>query len=93
MKKQRHQNTPASFLVLIKNNKVLLRRFNTKYEDGNYSMIAGHVDQGKTFTQCIIREAKEEADIKMNYLAASCPRLISPLAEADEVSSGRYLLY
>jgi len=26
----------------------------------------------------------------MNYLTASCPRLISPLAEADEVSIGLF---
>ncbi len=61
---KRHQNIPASYLTLIKDNKILLlRRFNTGYEDGNYSMIAGHVDPGETFTQCIIREAEEEAGI------------------------------
>jgi 8-oxo-dGTP diphosphatase len=61
---ERHQNIPASYLVLMKDNKVLLlRRFNTGYEDGNYSMVAGHVDQGENFTQCIIREAEEEAGI------------------------------
>ena len=61
---KRHQNIPASYLTLMKDNKVLLlRRFNTGYEDGNYSMVAGHVDQSETFTQCIIREAEEEAGI------------------------------
>ena len=64
MPRKRHQNVPASYLTLFKDNKVLLlRRFNTGYEDGNYSMIAGHVDPGETFTQCIIREAEEEAGI------------------------------
>ncbi len=64
MIKKRHQNIPASYLTLIKGNKILLlRRYNTGYEDGNYSMIAGHVDPGETFTQCIIREAEEEAGI------------------------------
>lgn len=66
MVKKRHQNVPASYLTLFKDNKVLLlRRFNTGYEDGNYSMVAGHVDPGETFTQCIIREAKEEAGIDL----------------------------
>jgi 8-oxo-dGTP pyrophosphatase MutT (NUDIX family) len=61
---KRHQNISASYLTLFKDNKVLLlRRFNTGYEDGNYSMVAGHVDSGETFTQCVIREAEEEAGI------------------------------
>ena len=57
-------NIPASYLALMKDNKILLlRRCNTWYEDWNYSMVAGHVDPGETFTQCMIREAKEEAGI------------------------------
>ncbi len=68
MTKKRHQNVPASYLTLFKDNKILLlRRCNTGYEDGNYSMVAGHVDPGETFTQCIIREAKEEAGIELNF--------------------------
>lgn len=64
MSKERHKVVPASYLVLMKDNKILLlRRFNTGYEDGKYSMVAGHVDKGETFTQCIIREAEEEAGI------------------------------
>jgi 8-oxo-dGTP diphosphatase len=64
MKKYRHSNVPASYLVLLRDNKILLlRRLNTGYEDGNYSMIAGHVESQETFTQCIIRETREEAGI------------------------------
>jgi len=64
MTKIRHQNIPASYLVLIKNGKILLlRRFNTGYEDGKYSLVAGHVELGETFIQTIIREAEEEAGI------------------------------
>jgi len=66
MGKERNKNVPASYLVLIKDNKVLLqRRFNTGYEDGKYSMVAGHVDKGETFTEAIIRETKEEAGIEL----------------------------
>ena len=64
MTKKRHQNIPASYLTLFKDNKILLlKRCNTGYEDGNYSLVAGHVDPNETFTQCIIREAEEEAGI------------------------------
>ena len=66
MIKERYKITPASYLALIKDNKVLLqRRFNTGYEDGKYSFVAGHVEEGETFTQAIIREVKEEAGITL----------------------------
>ncbi len=66
MAKERYKITPASYLVLVENNKILLqRRFNTGYEDGKYSLVAGHVDEGETFTEAIIREVKEEAGITL----------------------------
>ena len=62
--KDRHHNISASYLVLMQDNKILLlKRSNTGYQDGNYSVIAGHVEKGETFTDTIIREAKEEAGI------------------------------
>lgn len=66
MKKERHKIVPASYLVLKRGNEILLqRRFNTGYEDGKYSMVAGHVEKEETFTNAIIREAKEEIGINL----------------------------
>lgn len=66
MAKERHREVPASYLVLVKGGKILLqRRFNTGYMDGKYSLPAGHVDKGETFTQCVIREAKEEIGVDL----------------------------
>jgi len=45
---------PAAYLVLRDgHNILLLRRFNTGYEDGKYSMIAGHVEDGETFSTAL----------------------------------------
>jgi len=54
----------AVHLFLLKDNQILLlKRYNTGYEDGNYSVIAGHIDGGEDVFNAMIREAKEEAGI------------------------------
>lgn len=65
--KPRHTNVVAAYLVLKKNDAILLlKRKNTGYEDSNYSVIAGHVESGESFRQTIIREAKEEANVSIS---------------------------
>ncbi len=62
----RNQNIVACFLLLVKNDQVLLlKRQNTGYRDGEYSLISGHVDAGESFKQAMIREAKEEAGLEL----------------------------
>jgi ADP-ribose pyrophosphatase YjhB (NUDIX family) len=66
MAKERNKHVPASYLALIKDSKILLqRRFNTGFQDGKYSLPAGNVERGETFTQCVIREIKEEIGIDL----------------------------
>ena len=58
---------PAVHLFLIKDDKILLlRRSNTGYEDGKYSVPAGHVESNETITQAMIREAGEEIGVKIS---------------------------
>lgn len=53
----------AVHLIFQKGNKILLSlRKNTGWEDGKYSVIAGHVRSNETSIKAMIREAKEEGD-------------------------------
>ncbi len=65
--KDRFKLIPEVYLILVENEKILLlRRFQTGYEDGNYSMVAGHADGNETMREAIAREAREEAGIKID---------------------------
>ena len=57
----------ASFLILEKDEKVLLlRRYNTGYEDEKYTLPSGKVEDEETFTDAVIREGLEEANAQIS---------------------------
>jgi len=64
--KTRFKLTAAVHLFIIRGRQILLsRRFNTGYEDGYYSVIAGHLDGNEDLKAATIREAQEEAGIQV----------------------------
>lgn len=61
---ERFRPYASAYLVLINNGKILLlRRYNTGYQDGNYSLVSGHFKGGEIAAECIAREALEESGI------------------------------
>lgn len=57
----------AVHLFFIRDSRVLLvRRHNTGWRDGEYSVPAGHVEQGETVTQAAVREALEEVGVPLD---------------------------
>ena len=55
--------TTIHLFFFRENQVLLLRRFNTGFRDGEYSVPAGHLDGGETVMQAGIREGKEEAGV------------------------------
>lgn len=64
---ERFKLISAVYLIPVKDGKILLsRRFQTGYEDGNYGLVAGHVDGEETMKKALVREVKEEIGILLD---------------------------
>lgn len=64
---EKHTPRTASYLILEKDDEILLmKRKNTGFKDGKYSLVAGHVDEGENFRKAMIREAEEEVGIELD---------------------------
>lgn len=69
--KERFKLIPSVYAFFIQRGKILLlRRYQTGFEDGKYGLPAGHADGGETMREALAREVSEEvgARIKVNDL-------------------------
>ena len=65
--RERFKLVSAVHLFLIRDGKILLsRRFNTGYEDGKYSVVAGHLNGGEEVKAAAALEAREEVGIEIS---------------------------
>ena len=77
----------AVHLLLIEDARILLlRRFNTGYEDGNYSLVAGHLDGGEELKAAMTREAREEAGIEISPSTLSVVGVMHLMTDQEYVS-------
>jgi 8-oxo-dGTP diphosphatase len=61
---ERHTVRAAVYLILVRDGAVfMLRRANTSWRNGQYTLVAGHIDGGETLLAAMCREAQEEAGI------------------------------
>lgn len=76
----------AAHLFLIKGDEILLlRRYNTGYEDGKYSVVAGHLDGGEPVKTAMIREAKEEIGIDILDQDLEVVQVMHRLADDERI--------
>jgi mutator protein MutT len=64
---------------------LLLRRFNTGYGDGQFSVPAGHLDGGETVLAAAAREAEEEIGVKIQSNEMSFSTVMHRIEDDERV--------
>lgn len=60
-------NYPACYGIIIREDKILfVLRENTSYMNGFYSLPAGRVEEGETFSNGCVREIEEEVGLRLS---------------------------
>lgn len=63
---KRKYRVPATYVFLIRDQQFFtIRRSNTGWMDGKYTVPSGHVEEGETYLEAAIRETKEEAGVTL----------------------------
>lgn len=83
---ERFKAIVAVHLFLVQDRTILLsRRYNTGYADGQYSVIAGHLDGQEEVTAAMAREAHEEAGIEIAPADLEVVGVMHRLADDERV--------
>lgn len=67
MAEDKFKAVPAAYLMLVDQGKILLLKRSKKkrFGGGQYSLVAGHIEDNENPAQAMVREAKEEAGIEL----------------------------
>lgn len=94
MPKERFKLTPAVYLLPRRGDEVLLiRRYNTGYADGRYSLISGHVEADELVTDAMVREAREEGGVIIDPRALHFVHCMQRLNRHDGAAQERIDLF
>ena len=73
-------------LFFFRENQILLlRRFNTGFRDGEYSVPAGHLDGGETVLRAAIREGKEEVGVDIEETDMTFSSVLHRIEDEERV--------
>lgn len=72
-------------MVVNKGKILMLKRFNTGYEDGKWDFPAGHLEKGETLKQCAVRELKEETNLQVFERDLKCVCYVDDLLESEHI--------
>ncbi|MEM6710359.1 MAG: NUDIX domain-containing protein, partial [Pseudomonadota bacterium] len=65
---------------------LLLQRQNTGFEDGNFSVVAGHIEAGETARSATCREASEEAGLTIRESSLRLFHVVHKLADQERIA-------
>jgi len=83
---ERFRAPVAVHILMVRDGEVLLlRRFNTGYEDGNFSVPAGHLDGNETVIAAGIREAREETGVDIAPADMHVVQVMHRFAEEERI--------
>ncbi len=78
----------AVHLFLLRNHNtelLLVRRYNTGYEDGSYSVVAGHLEGGERVVTAAIREAREEIGVRIDEASVKVVGVMHRRSEEERI--------